>query len=108
MRLEKVGTPLNLQANDGDEQRKEEPIEFDVFENYDTLQRRGSQRSIFVTVALSRRSLDVNGEGEQSLWDRTESGGGPVAFLGSAEHIIYCRAEWKVLNLRFSDLMGPC
>jgi hypothetical protein len=81
MRLAKAGTPLNLQANDGDEQRKEEPIESDVFENYDTLQRRGSQWSIYVTVALSQRSLDVNGDGEQSLWGLTES---------------------------FSDLVGPC
>jgi hypothetical protein len=56
MRLEKAGTPLNLQANDGDEQRKEEPIEFEVFDNYDMRQRRGSQQSLYVQDGRSQRT----------------------------------------------------
>jgi hypothetical protein len=77
-RLQKAGTPL-AQANDAQEQRNEEPIElpieFEVFDNYDILERRGSQPSLYVPRARSQRSFDVGGEGKHSLWGRTKSGG---------------------------------
>jgi hypothetical protein len=79
MRLEKAGIPLN-QATDGDEQEKEWPIEFKLFDNYDMLQRRGSQRSLYVPNARSQRSFDVSGGREHPLWDRTNSGGWTARF----------------------------
>jgi hypothetical protein len=79
MRLEKAGIPLN-QAVDGDEQEKEEPIEFELFDNYDIVHRRGSQKSFYVQGARSQRSFDVGGGREHLLWDRTKSGGWTACF----------------------------
>jgi hypothetical protein len=75
MRLEKAGTPLNLEAVHGDEQKKQEPIEFEVFDNYDIQQRGGSQKSHYVPHASSQRSYNAIGRRDNSLWDRTETGG---------------------------------
>jgi hypothetical protein len=75
MRLEKAGLPLNHQAVEGDEQKKEEPIEFEVFDNYDMQHQHGSQESHYVRGGISHRKLDFSDESENSLWDRTDDGG---------------------------------
>jgi hypothetical protein len=71
-RLEKAGTPLNLEAVDGD---GDEQIEFEVFDNYDIQHKGGSQRSFYVPYGRSQRSFDAIGEPDNSLWNRTKTGG---------------------------------
>jgi hypothetical protein len=74
-KLALAGTPLNLAAAGGDGRKKEETIEFEVFDNYDMQHRRGSQKSDNILGAQSQRSFDVCNEPENSLWDRTMTGG---------------------------------
>jgi hypothetical protein len=75
-RLEKAGTPLNLLANDGDEQRKEEPIEFEVFDNYDIDERRGEVHT------ESGKVDNESGKGKHSLWGCTREGGSKSGWFG--------------------------
>jgi hypothetical protein len=78
-RLEKAGTPMNLEAVDEDEQIwQEDPIEFEVFDNYDIQHKGGSQRSFYVPHGRSQRF--VSGVRDNSLWDRTDNGGWTARF----------------------------
>jgi hypothetical protein len=90
--LEESATPLNLQGTDGNEQTNKERIDFEVFDNYDMVQRRGeraSQSSAFVPVANSQRSLNPNRHGHP-LWGRTNSGGWTARFpWKSGTHFIF-------------------
>jgi hypothetical protein len=115
--LEKSATPLNLQGTDGNDQTNKESVDFEVFDNYDMVQRRGeresqrslaapdsqrsldrvdgrqmwvrTQRSGVVPDANSRRSLNRNLDGHP-LWGRTNSGGWTARFpWKSGTHFIF-------------------